>query len=310
MVAHEGTSSPPLRDRFERSLSASAPETFYIPPRQLYRFRSFSSLGHAADELRECLDRCRVYCSDPRKFNDKYDCAPVLVREQSRSVKLAIDELWVSRNVSIFTHERRLALDASFRFLQEDDFEAWLKTQAESMFRQAFQYFSCACFTENPQSSAMWYHYANKYSGVCFEFSLPEEMPDNIGAIIFSSSAHRFRPIEYQEMRPLIDPLTVYLAYVASGELSLQLRYQEEIQDTIRKGYFVKSQDWNYEREVRLLARGRHTYRPIYPYFVSAVILGPSSSSDLSTLVEDWARASAIPLHRASLADDRYGIHW
>jgi Protein of unknown function (DUF2971) len=296
--------------RLLRSLGAAAPDLQYTPPKQLYRFRSFSDLVHAERELTECLTRCKVYCSSPKNFNDRYDCAPFIQLGDRNSARSAVNELWEVSSVTDFTHHRRLQLDAYSRFLTEDDFRLWMQAEAKKMFDNSFDLFSCACFTSNPQSMAMWYHYANQYAGVCFEFSLPEEIPEDIVRIIFSNPENRLRPIVYGESRPNFDPLDVYLAYVASGELALSMLFQQEIQDVMQKGYFMKSSDWDYEGEIRLLARGQSLYRPIYPYRPTGIILGPDVKSEVVSLVSSWATESGVRVYRAELAHESYGITW
>ena len=110
------------------------------------------------------------------------------------------------------------------------------------------------CFTESKQNSMMWYNYADKYTGVCLEFT-----------DIFSNENNKrggvFGAVSYGES-PRID--------------IIEKLKTSQIPDEILLRYFYKSSDWRAENEYRYINyNGRDAYFPFGDDILTAVYCGP-----------------------------------
>jgi hypothetical protein len=86
------------------------------------------------------------------------------------------------------------------------------------------------CFSDNWRSPVMWAHYANKHSGVCLGFDIPDNGPDPLAG-----------PVVYNPQR---------LQFVLDQRKNL-FGIDEEF---LRALLYTKSQEWAYEREWRSMA--------------------------------------------------------
>lgn len=126
------------------------------------------------------------------------------------------------------------------------------------------------CLTESPAHSAMWYHYADKYRGVVFEFKCVDEL---------DSAWLAASPVMYPDPKPSI--------YTADGWAELLCLKQEvAIGEILRLATYTKSPDWSYEREWRVASFKRQTdtgYFTDYQFHrqeLGALFFGPMISTE------------------------------
>ena len=94
------------------------------------------------------------------------------------------------------------------------------------------------CLTEGRAHVAMWYHYADEYRGVVFEFR-------------HSGRKHSIWSIA----RPVSYPQALPTCYTANGWAeSLTLKSEIAVQKLMDEALFTKSPDWKYEQEWRLVS--------------------------------------------------------
>jgi len=96
--------------------------------------------------------------------------------------------------------------------------------------------FRILCLSEHHDKASMWYHYADKYSGVVLEVICDDEL---------DSAWLMAKKVEYPETKPHV--------YTAEGWAELLLKPQEEATKTIlHTCSYTKSPDWSYESEWRV----------------------------------------------------------
>jgi hypothetical protein len=124
---------------------------------------------------------------------------------------------------------------------------------------------SVTCFNNNPLNMLMWSHYAQSHKGFLVEFKIPHP------TIEWVHDAFNIQAIKYQDEFPKLS-----LSMLNPSNLFHDGRALEFVTNQ----YLVKSKDWEYENEFRVLA---HDYDPnnfssllkvIPPEYISSVILG------------------------------------
>ncbi|MDP9050876.1 MAG: DUF2971 domain-containing protein [Acidobacteriota bacterium] len=153
-----------------------------------------------------------------------------------------------------------------------------------AMWRSWLPQFRILCLTESPVHVAMWYHYAQRYTGAVLEFACRDEL---------DSAWLAARPVTYPAAKPEV--------YDAEGWASLLTMPQKSALETLfRVSTYTKSPDWNYEKEwrvatfMRLSDCGEFTDYGFDARELSAIYLGPLISSDdkavLSTVQTEYPR--------------------
>ena len=110
------------------------------------------------------------------------------------------------------------------------------------------------CFTEKPDNLLMWAHYADKYAGMCvaYDFTQANEL----------LLRHLF-PVVYQKeriSRQLLKYSSDDLADLKQALRSSTAITEENMLPNVMSAFLVKSEDWQYECEWRLL----YTYSQLY----------------------------------------------
>jgi hypothetical protein len=154
------------------------------------------------------------------------------------------------------------------------------------------------CLTEEAANLLMWAHYTRDHTGFVIEFdgdhpyfADARRVPTGIGCL---------GKVDYTTKRPY----SYYLADIEAKEL-----------------YFVKSSEWKYEQEWRmlnLLSTADHVPIPgvhlfdIPPQAISAIILGCRSSEKLacevSKILKESPELSHVELRKAELQDRDYAL--
>lgn len=127
---------------------------------------------------------------------------------------------------------------------------------------------SVTCFNNNPLNMLMWSHYAQSHKGFLVEFKIPHP------TLAWVHNAFNVQPVKYQDEFPKI-PLEISNPLKIFDPVN-----SEKMIHFVTNQYLVKSTDWSYEKEFRILA---HDYDPnnfnsllkvIPADYISSVILG------------------------------------
>jgi hypothetical protein len=187
----------------------------------LYHYARFNDV-----RLGKVLTEGTLYCSNPRDFNDPWDCRPCfskgILDEPSGHQRIAE---WFARigrkhspHIPEEEHRRRE------RILRSDrEFVAARIEELTSVMWDAVQkQYRVFCLTPYPDAPLMWAHYAASHTGICLEFSVANTL--TCGAI----------PVTY------VDHYSQYDLSETDPERSVE-------------ALLTKSRDWSYEREFRVV---------------------------------------------------------
>ena len=100
-----------------------------------------------------------------------------------------------------------------------------------------------SCFTKRFDSTLMWAHYANQFNGVCIEWD-----------VMKSSYNESLVDVKYSKKKPFIDIYKFAEVYFGYDFCNLPFdKNNQLIKDDIKKNIITKSNDWSYEKEIRLI---------------------------------------------------------
>ena len=211
-----------------------------------------------------------VKLSNPRDFNDVFDCKFDANKEQNRNgyaffreyafFKIAVEEISKGNlnipNVAKFKKDyfewlKRLSQTNSFEIeefmkvpimLAKQKFknrfnktQPWFDEVVDYSIEDAKRNTLIACFSHKKDSILMWSHYADSHKGVCFEFDY--ESP-------------YFYDVLYENKIPEFDVMAGLKSALSSSWLGLNSYDQLSIDLTLIP-FYTKSKEWEYEEEVR-----------------------------------------------------------
>ena len=117
------------------------------------------------------------------------------------------------------------------------------------------------CFSKVRDDILMWAHYADKHTGLCFEFDGSADCP------FFGEAL----PVEYEN-------------YTA-------IPIGEDSNHQMTRVILTKSKHWSYEREYRIVRSGTARRKAPFPgEFLTGVIFGCMMRDDVRALVRQWAK--------------------
>lgn len=257
--------------------------------------------------------------SSPLLFNDPFDVPRELlfgvtprevVEAASRRLITLLDD--PPQDSSLFGHKLQLIIEAVKKGLSPElkeslvagvrEVAATLKPTSESMdqlrelWRTWIPQMRILCLTESAGHSAMWFHYADKYSGAVLEFRCVDEV-DSPWSIA--------EPVTYPSAKPEV--------YTADGWATL-LSMQNDL--TIRKmlhvSTYTKAPDWSYEKEWRIATFMRPTDTGLFTDYkfdqreLAALYLGPLiSAEDKESLMRLVAAYPSVPIFQMSIGMSR-----
>ena len=215
--------------------------------RSLYHYQAFDDPARLARILTDNT----VYCSNPKDFNDPWDCRPCFSKTQlddpsqyERAVEWFV-RIGRKRNPEIpeAEHARRAQVLRAERARLE-----WMIDQMTTDIEQAmFTQYRVYCLSTQADSPLMWSHYTHSHQGVCLEFSVQNAL--FCGAI----------PVEYLDHYPEID-LT------------------DDSHDGTLRAFLSKSKEWSYENEFRLVLAAPGFVYPDMPVTKDNFVTLPSGA--------------------------------
>lgn len=245
--------------------------------RKLYKYRTLNG-DYGMTNAEDILLNDRMRWQSPADFNDPFDCVP----EFDRKIDTATFRRWLSGAQAhvkgqISRNDRRSAITKKLKT------KADMIASLEVSFAQALSQSSVTCFSLVENQPLMWAHYADAHTGIMFEFEQPG-----------TDTAFHGLDVSYVDKRPLVDP-TAFLA----GDTE------------IKKAILTKSDDWNYEQEVRMVEYRRPPGpRCFKPSYLKSVTLGLKISDDHKQTIIDIVgrRRFAVPILQATLEPGTYKI--
>ena len=185
----------------------------------LFHYQDFDPANSVHSErLADVLCNNRIFCSDPRSFNDPCDCKPYFNLDalDDPAIRSATVESLISTRIASPDTpqiDELLRKDTAFlKWAMQYFSQQWSAIIPE---RWAFY-----CLTSDPCSTLMWSHYSRSHRGICLEFAVNR---NKFGLAL---------RVRYQRKYPRL------------------LLFEEQWRRSI---LIVKSDDWEYEKEFRLI---------------------------------------------------------
>lgn len=254
----------------------------------LYHYQDFDLSGSVdhIDRLADVLTKHRVYCSNPATFNDPWDCKPYFdpALLDDPSVREATVEKLISTRTGgpeLDPLDERLRADPEFLKEAIHKFSVRLSDFIPTQW-------GVYCLSPVPTLTLMWSHYARNHRGICLEFAVP------------NTKFQLAFQVHYQNRYPKL------LLHDSDSRLRMLL---------------VKSSDWAYEQEFRLICP-RVTdikelpltmdgnYLQIGPQAVKSIILGCQIDKATDGKIRDLVREYAphVRVRQARRALQRYEL--
>lgn len=218
-------------------------------PRLIYKYRAVNEYS-----LKN-LEEDSIWLSDPRNFNDPYDCSFTKTDElDSYDPSVVID---MALRSGIISDEDQDSIDAilssdkptiTLMELGYPDRPEYGKAVGEALSATIKKYelgiiselsenmkqaFKVCCFSEDPKSILMWSHYADYHKGFCI--------------------AYDFRELGNEDLRTRMLYPAIYSNHMfdASGIFSKNKTVNNILY--INQAALIKSREWEYEKEWRLV---------------------------------------------------------
>lgn len=245
-------------------------------PEYLYRF-----IPLRTDDDRQRAEalvlRGQMRMSNPRRFNDPFDCLPIAKAPETRVAReLAIKAAWRRNRGPKLSRDRKRQLTRG-----SDD----MAKEVEASFRSIALETGIVCFSEKNDAVLMWSHYASNHTGIVVRFRT-KHWPYMEFPVILK--------VEYSQNRPTIRMTTKGISH-----------------DQIVEAYTNKAIFWDYEKEWRLLVSGAADQAIIFPLeCIDAVIMGLNVSHDDKQLVQSWTggREQDLYIYEALQSPDKFEL--
>lgn len=312
-------------------------------PLRLYKyFPNIISPETGKNYSQEALINNTVYLQKPSLFDDPYDCT-ILANEQDFYIKrityyaercgINVQPEWDYYKIVFeissclyegikkgLSFEKLFSLKTTPKVLSElrlekfilnieigitDTFknfnDAWQRSIDKAIqleyvddVQNDLQSFRVSCFAESPYSILMWSHYANCHKGFCIEYEIPPYSEAN--ELLY----HNLHPVIYSDTR--ISVLEQYLKYLKTPKLSVDILW-----DIYKYGLLMKSMDWKYQNEWRLVLPDNMISNNICKFFkIKKVYLGNKMcKADRWTLIE-ICNKQQIPYIGVNIAQEKY----
>ncbi len=239
---------------------------------RIYKYSAW--VGTAGDQTRENVREAVFYLAKPESFNDPFDVSPVFDTTVSeKALRHHIVQLFMDKEgISKTKAERKMvqALKDHPEFLTEAGREMYGR-QISSGMRGVV---GVCCFTTELGNPAMWAHYADGHRGICLEYSVPDG-------------------VEIAERAPAAPDIPMVLQQVSySSERPASKLFDRGIEEgqPLFDSMLVKSTDWAYEKEWRLVSLdhvGKIQYDPIC---LTGIIMGFKMPPEHVQEVKTFAR--------------------
>lgn len=315
-------------------------------PSSLYKYFPNTISEKGINYSQEALKNNTVYLQNPALFDDPYDCA-MSANEQNFYIKrityyaercgIKVQPEWdyykIVYELSIYLYEvikKGISLERLFLSdttttsnqlfeLSELRFEQFILNIEKSLDREFKEFpdvwqrsfdsaiqkeyidvmqdglkFRVSCFAESPYSILMWSHYANCHKGFCIEYEIPPYPEINV------SLFHNLHPVIYSDTR--ISVLEQYLKYLKAPKLSADILW-----DIYKYGLLMKSMDWKYQNEWRLIFPNNMIPNNTCQFFkIKKVYLGNKMCKDDRWKLIEICNSKKIPYIGVNISQEKY----
>jgi|GEM_PF-3061060 len=255
----------PVARRYELGMKKLLPPI----PEVLYKYRDF-------EKGMKILSERTIFFSHPEIFNDLFDCdIPVrfdLLTDDEfdeLSIMLLMKLSGMTQSEARPHYYKHVKGNPKFR--QASDRDAMVKWQLDNL-KDNVRVF---CMAKEQDDILMWAHYSDSHRGLCIGLNR-EHLYYNTGASFVKIEYHKF----YPELKPSAKDENYYIAQVCS-----------------------KADNWNYEKEFRLVHFGKTQVFDIDPKAIESVVVGcaakPETIAVVQALLKSDQQLNHVKLYKA-----------
>lgn len=234
--------------------------------------------------VKDIICNHEIYFAPPEKFNDPFDCRPVISLEASEAVQL---EDYKRLQKKYEPHLNREARRMDIREFRKNFNRSPNNPQVTEAIQQKIidhhtKKIGVLSVTTKKDDILMWSHYADSHQGICLEFD---------GNFAFMAHAMK---VKYTKTRPVINA------------------YRDDHQTQLEKALLTKSDQWEYEDEWRLISydEGPRVIR-FRPQNLTGLIFGAQATASTIEMVRKWVeeREQPIILYKTEVCKSAYKLN-
>lgn len=260
-------------------------------PEVLYKYRPWDDNG------KKMLRDGEIFFASPRHFNDPFDCkiparlADISIKQLKESLKISTEQ----RNPTATPREIKAIVQQKVRQFNKTKENGEIMDRFEQqMLRNLEKTFGLFSLSRTSSNILMWSHYARSHKGFCIGFHTGQLLGEIEERYALSEVATNLFEVQYQDEYP-----------------SMRLLPGQERIELLNRMLTVKSDEWSYEKEYRIVLNGETDAAIKIPKsIVAEVILGVNIETDarneIKVIVEEHYPTAA--LLQAVKAKDRYAV--
>ena len=248
-------------------------------PKRLHKYQPPTSVAF------ENLERQQVWLTPPAEFNDPYDCALHVFRDELSDAQFAQWREWLRANDPLDpAAEAFLLADGEFTAESKQTVLAAMSDAFATQRTELLSTVGIACLSESHDNLLMWGHYAHGHRGFCLAFESGRSPFDHADRV------------DYVTDIPVVDPLSILPGASPSSYIRTML--------------LTKAACWSYEAEWRVLSREPNSPASYAGGGLAAIYIGAAASALVRDRVRAIAQQLQVPVHEMAAARDRFTLTW
>ena len=236
-----------------------------------YKFQACSTLEENIDRLESIIREPTLYASSVAKFNDPFE------------FKVSLE--W-PKNIE----ETRKKFFDDNPSSSESDFKSWFEGLtsnnrwfiANRLRIDLLNKFAVCCLTQEVNNHLLWAHYAKNHEGFCVGY--------DISAANKIDDWYAWGPVDYGKTKERFN------------------LFQDSPEEFLKKACFHKSDNWEYEKEYRILFNNQGK-KKLPQGSVKEIYLGCRSASQLRKVVENSSENTEIDFYQMCEDAFEYSLH-
>lgn len=243
----------------------------------------------SAENLHQILNFSRFRFCPLKYLNDLFEASPVFIFRNKSKFEELLPQI---------PNDLQQSMTNALAFFDDHDIGSSHMSQYMKEINE--DQYSGQFFTANPFSPIMWGHYARSGKGICVEFETSSvivhcQESTSIVLCLADTIDKIFRKVRYVDERPTID----------AWEMLLTMINNHSSEDYMRRVFFTKHIDWDYEEEYRVLFHGLDGELEMK---ITNVILGPKFDTEIkSRLIDSYPSQNFI---QSALSKTEYRVEF
>lgn len=312
-------------------------------PSFLYKYMPFDENNYNLKSLRDN----KIFLSDPRSFNDPYDCAFMLKKPYyitddiiKKSAKDDPSGFREAHGITKVQFSNLLKSDYAVRDLARyitknrcseykknpkklRDYSKRVEQEIRGIaadFDKFREYLLVSCFSEDYGSILMWSHYAKEHTGFCVQYDLKSlgynnHLTRNLFPVIYCNTIFNIDEYIYGARPRFKNVLGTYLEGINLNEIidgiKLGLHKYDSRSNNMFQVYaaLIKYEGWKYEKEWRYVLYCQNDSQPAYINVPNptAIYLGAKADENKDIILEIGMEKN-IDVYQMQMKSSEYAL--